>query len=139
MLTTKCNVCGEYFLGDKCTPACQIRCGRSDESRRVKVFPKKKNKKTKKKKRRGKQSFLGDGFYKTRKWNTLRYAVLKKYGRECMCCGATEGQMHVDHIIPKSKNKLLELAFTNLQVLCRQCNLGKSNWDDTDFRPKEGE
>jgi len=43
--------------------------------------------------------------------------------------------MHVDHIRPRSKSPSLELDPDNLQVLCKACNLGKSNLDDTDFRP----
>ena len=73
-------------------------------------------------------------FYKTREWLELRYKVLKTYGRKCMCCGTTTGQMHVDHIKPRSKYPELSLIFTNLQVLCHDCNIGKSNKDQTDWR-----
>jgi hypothetical protein len=54
-----------------------------------------------------------------------------------VCCGArpTEANpLHVDHIKPRSKFPHLALSLSNLQVLCRQCNLGKSNTDDTDWR-----
>ncbi|RYZ77711.1 MAG: hypothetical protein EOP05_00795 [Proteobacteria bacterium] len=44
------------------------------------------------------------------------------------------GAMHVDHIKPRSKYPHLELEFSNLQVLCRQCNFGKSNKYEDDFR-----
>lgn len=76
------------------------------------------------------------GFYESREWQELRYKVLIHWGRKCMCCGTTEGEMHVDHIKPRSKYPELELDFNNLQVLCRACNMGKSNTDETDFRPK---
>lgn len=77
---------------------------------------------------------LSRGFYDSREWLTLRFFTLKKYGRACMLCKTTAGQMHVDHIRPRSLFPDLELDPDNLQVLCRDCNLGKSNLDDTDFR-----
>ena len=73
-------------------------------------------------------------FYESKQWKTLRYAVLREYGRKCMCCGQTEGVMHVDHIKPRSKYKELELSFYNLQVLCKACNEGKSSIFTDDFR-----
>jgi 5-methylcytosine-specific restriction endonuclease McrA len=42
--------------------------------------------------------------------------------------------MHVDHILPRSKFPELELDIDNLQVLCEECNLAKSNIDTTDWR-----
>lgn len=76
-------------------------------------------------------------FYDSPAWLDLRYRVLVKYGRRCMLCGETSGQIHVDHVIPRSIDRSKELDFDNLQVLCRACNLGKSNRDRTDFRPAE--
>src|SRR5690606_21842035 len=84
-----------------------------------------------------KKGFWGDDFFDSREWRELRYQVLKHYGRKCMLCGCTSGEMHVDHIKPRSKYPELALEFTNLQVLCRPCNLGKSNWDETDWRPPQ--
>lgn len=75
-------------------------------------------------------------FYRTPEWRSLRYQVLRKYGRRCMCCGSTEGQMQVDHIKPRSKFPHLQLNLSNLQVLCRPCNMGKGAWDQTDWRSK---
>ena len=74
-------------------------------------------------------------FYESEAWQKLRYRVLAVYGRRCMCCGRTDGPMHVDHIKPRSKYPELALDFDNLQVLCEACNLGKSNTDETDWRP----
>lgn len=73
-------------------------------------------------------------FYASDEWRRLRYRVLKEYGRKCMCCHKTDGVMHVDHIKPRSKYPDLELVFDNMQVLCEDCNLGKSAWDETDWR-----
>lgn len=74
------------------------------------------------------------GFYDSREWHVLRYKVIKAHGRVCMACGSNEGAMHVDHIKPRSRFPELALEFSNLQVLCKACNLGKSSWDETDFR-----
>ena len=58
----------------------------------------------------------------------MRYAILKRDGFRCKLCGrsADDGvRLHVDHIIPISKGgKTIE---SNLQVLCEDCNLGKSD------------
>ena len=40
----------------------------------------------------------------------------------------------MDHIKPVSKFPKLRLAESNLQVLCEDCNMGKSAWDETDWR-----
>lgn len=74
-------------------------------------------------------------FYDSPEWLRLRYSTLLRYGRSCMLCFASGGEMHVDHIKPRSKFPALALDPENLQVLCKACNLGKSNLDDTDFRP----
>lgn len=81
-------------------------------------------------------------FYASWEWATLRMEILKKYGRECMCCGAQPGngvQIHVDHIKPLSKYWEMRLVEDNLQVLCASCNQGKGAWDETDYRPKAAE
>ena len=78
-----------------------------------------------------------DSFYKSREWLELRYRALQIYGRKCACCGAIPSNgvvLHVDHIKPKSKFPELRLRIDNLQILWSDCNIGKSNKDDTDFR-----
>ena len=79
-------------------------------------------------------------FYQSREWLELRYQVLIYHGRRCMCCGATnkEAKLHVDHIKPRSLYPKLELTFSNLQVLCEACNLGKSNKRMDDLRVIQG-
>ena len=85
-----------------------------------------------------------DEFYKSWEWRTLRMEVLKEHGRACQCCGAQPGMTNaagepvricVDHIKPLSIFWNLRLEKSNLQVLCDECNQGKGNWDQTDFRP----
>lgn len=85
-------------------------------------------------------------FYDSWKWHTLRMQTFQKYGRICQCCGAQPGQLSeggepirivVDHIKPISKHWHLRLDPANVQPLCDSCNMGKGNWDETDFRSPE--
>lgn len=76
-------------------------------------------------------------FYQSDEWRRLRYEVLREQKGRCQCCGrsAKDGvKMHVDHIIPLSKDWSKRLDKNNLQVLCEDCNLGKSNTDNIDWR-----
>lgn len=79
-----------------------------------------------------------DLFYESREWKQLRYDVLKDHvsgwGHRCLLCLAENVQLHVDHIKPRSKFPALQLDRNNLQVLCRDCNLGKSNRFQDDWR-----
>lgn len=43
--------------------------------------------------------------------------------------------MNVDHVKPRKLFPHLALDVDNLQILCDACNHGKSNWDQTDWRP----
>lgn len=75
-------------------------------------------------------------FYDSDAWLTLKYRAIKTYGRVCMACKSIHKEIHVDHIKPRSLFPELELRFENLQILCRDCNLGKRAWDQTDWRIK---
>ena len=78
-----------------------------------------------------------DSFYSSNEWRTLRYKVLSAGNGKCECCGATAKSgavLHVDHIKPKSKYPELALEFSNLQLLCDMCNMGKSTTDEIDWR-----
>lgn len=58
----------------------------------------------------------------------LRHEVFKRDNYTCVECGATKengATLHVDHIIPVSRGGTDELC--NLQTLCSDCNLNKSN------------
>lgn len=73
------------------------------------------------------------------KWKAVRYQALKAGGGKCCLCGrsAHDGiKLHVDHIKPKSIYPELMYDVDNLQVLCDECNVGKCNFDDTDWRQK---
>jgi len=81
-----------------------------------------------------------DAFLETYEWRRLRMEALKKYGPKCMCCGATPATgavMNVDHIKPRKLFPALAMDLNNLQVLCHECNHGKGNWDQTDWRAKK--
>lgn len=76
-------------------------------------------------------------FYLSDQWIKLRYRVLTKRGNHCECCGQSwsiGNPLHVDHIKPRSKYPSLSLDESNLQILCRECNIAKSNTDETDWR-----
>jgi 5-methylcytosine-specific restriction endonuclease McrA len=71
-------------------------------------------------------------------WRLARYEALRRSRGCCECCGATpktSGKpLHVDHIKPKSIYPELEYVVSNLQVLCADCNIGKGNWDESNWR-----
>jgi len=75
-------------------------------------------------------------FYHTQKWKRLRLKAFEVCGTKCQCCGRSSPEviLDVDHIKPRSKYPELELKLDNLQILCRECNQGKSNITDVDFR-----
>jgi HNH endonuclease len=75
-------------------------------------------------------------FYLSFEWRRLRYTILRNYAAKCMLCNRTDLPLHVDHIKPLRKYWVLRLEYSNLQVLCEECNHGKGNWDETDWRPQ---
>lgn len=56
--------------------------------------------------------------------NKLKKEVLKKFKNRCCFCGS-KLKLEYDHIIPLSKGGITEIS--NLQLLCKTCNLKKSN------------
>lgn len=76
-------------------------------------------------------------FYQTPEWRTVRYFVLQSRGNNCECCSRGKKEdvpIHVDHIFARSKMPSHSLNLTNLQILCEDCNMAKSNIDYTDWR-----
>jgi len=76
-------------------------------------------------------------FLETFAWRKVRMEALVRYGPVCQCCGAspqTGAVMNVDHIKPRKLFPDLALDVNNLQILCHDCNHGKGNWDQTDWR-----
>ncbi len=87
----------------------------------------------------GSRKKSADIFYASWDWKKLRYEALKIHGTRCQCCGwqpgdTDHGRLVVDHIKPRSKFPALQLDLNNLQVLCNDCNMGKSNIHEDDFR-----
>ena len=60
----------------------------------------------------------------------LRKKILNLYNRECFCCGSSEKELHIDHILPQASGG--DAAFRNLQPLCTECGSLK-----TDHKPAE--
>jgi 5-methylcytosine-specific restriction endonuclease McrA len=78
-----------------------------------------------------------DDFLSSFAWRKARMQVLKRDGTRCACCGTSPEHgavMNVDHIKPRRLFPHLALDLDNLQVLCAECNHGKGNWDQTDWR-----
>jgi 5-methylcytosine-specific restriction endonuclease McrA len=73
-------------------------------------------------------------FFMSKRWKNLRQVVINNYGKRCMRCGVLGGPCHIDHIFPRSRYPNLEFDFDNLQVLCNDCNMKKSNKFYCDFR-----
>lgn len=71
----------------------------------------------------------------------IRVKVLSRDNFRCSFCGKSPAtdigtKLHIDHIIPFSKGGTN--SFENLQTLCEQCNLGKSNTElGKEFATKE--
>lgn len=85
-------------------------------------------------------SKLKDGrrFYSREVWNSierverakvsneLRQEIFERDGYTCVNCGSTEKEsLEIDHIMPISKGGKTEPS--NLQTLCRNCNIRKGN------------
>jgi hypothetical protein len=64
------------------------------------------------------------------------WSVLARDKWTCCSCGRSSKEegitLEVDHILPRSKGGTDDLD--NLQTLCKKCNIGKSNKDNTDLR-----
>ncbi len=68
-------------------------------------------------------------FIRAGKW----WEVLARDKWRCLSCGRSAKEdgvlLEVDHILPRSKGGSDDIS--NLQTLCKKCNIGKSNKDDT--------
>ncbi len=56
--------------------------------------------------------------------SSVQVAVWARDGGQCVACGATS-DLHFDHIIPVAKGG--GTSESNIQILCRTCNLKKSD------------
>ena len=67
----------------------------------------------------------------SRRYRTQRERVFMRDGRLCQICGTDQGEMHIDHIIPRKVGGTHDLD--NLRVLCKSCNLRKGSLNDGVF------
>ena len=70
-----------------------------------------------------------DPFYKTKEWEVVRKAALKRDNWRCQDCGCkclgkryNQPAPNVDHIIPRKDDPRLALVLTNLRTLCAPCH-----------------
>ena len=66
-----------------------------------------------------------------RRYRAQRERVFMRDGRICQVCGTDEGEMHIDHIIPRKVGG--DSSLDNLRVLCKSCNLRKGAKNDGVF------
>lgn len=59
----------------------------------------------------------------TRKWRTIREAVLQRDGWQCQACGQDANT--VDHVLPRARGGGDDME--NLQAMCAKCNRDKSD------------
>lgn len=111
-----------------------VKCTKLTYSRKAK-------KKQRKQNRKNLNRSQSTDFYVSKEWRKVRYRVIQKHGGSCMACGRSKKVhgivIHVDHIKPRSIYPDLALSFNNLQLLCEDCNLGKGNKCEIDWRPEE--
>ena len=67
----------------------------------------------------------------SRRYREQRERVFMRDGRVCQVCGTDEGEMHIDHIIPRKVGGGHDMD--NLRVLCKSCNLRKGVKNDGVF------
>lgn len=71
---------------------------------------------------------------------SVRYDLLKESNGACCLCGARGGEdvkLEIDHIKPWSLFPEYDTDPENLQVLCFDCNRGKSNRCTVDWRRRD--
>lgn len=57
--------------------------------------------------------------------NKMRFSIYERDGHRCRKCGRRSDNLEIDHIFPISKGGKSE--YNNLQTLCHECNIKKSN------------
>lgn len=79
-------------------------------------------------------------FLRTPSWKRARYDALLANDGRCELCARDKHQLgagrylNVDHVKPRRARPDLALDVRNLQVLCPDCNAGKGNRHDDDWR-----
>lgn len=113
---------------------------KADEDRRLRLKKKNESKNKHRAYKGTKESSrmrqLKNEFYASWEWKQLRLKALDHYGRKCMSCNDVNGKLCVDHIKSLATHWELRLDPSNLQVLCEECNQGKS-FREKDYRRPE--
>lgn len=67
--------------------------------------------------------------------NKMKHKAIWLHGNNCLKCGS-DNKIEMDHIKPVSFYPELVHKFFNVQILCKPCNIKKSNKieDDHDYR-----
>lgn len=76
-------------------------------------------------------------FYRSVEWRRARVDALVKNDGRCELCGQGKKDgvtLNVDHIKPLRLHWTLRADVNNLQVLCNECNHGKGNRYEIDWR-----
>jgi 5-methylcytosine-specific restriction endonuclease McrA len=76
-------------------------------------------------------------FYKSSRWINLTKKVRDLYKCGCMKCSKENIETHIDHIFPRSLYPKFQYSIHNLQILCKDCNIEKSNKNNIDYRTAE--
>jgi 5-methylcytosine-specific restriction endonuclease McrA len=74
--------------------------------------------------------------YQSATWRRLSAAVSRERGRRCEACGATQGRLAVDHVIPLN-NFGAPFDRSNMQLLCGACHATKTAGDAEKLRRGE--
>jgi 5-methylcytosine-specific restriction endonuclease McrA len=81
--------------------------------------------------RRSTRKTAAGGSYTSAEWQ----ALVSHFGGKCLCCGRTDVNLTVDHVIPVAKGGTSNID--NLQPLCFSCNSRKGD-RVVDYRPSSG-
>ena len=65
-------------------------------------------------------------YIKRSKIPLTRKNLLKRDKGTCQYCGKSQGEVTIDHVVPKHKGGVD--SWTNLVVACKKCNMNKGNY-----------
>lgn len=72
---------------------------------------------------------------KSSNYRSHRDQLINDYGTKCLCC-KEEKKLTIDHILPQAYFPELTNVYSNLQLLCVDCNREKGT-DTIDYRPNK--
>jgi len=78
-----------------------------------------------------------ENIYQSPRWADIKKVIYSLYDFKCMKFSNNQNEMHVDHICPVSKYPAMKWSINNLQLLCKNCNMEKSNVNENDYRTLE--